>query len=46
MKKLEGVYVADSLENVGEYAKLGPGFGKALAFLPRTDLKSQPNGRY
>lgn len=46
MKKLEGVYVADSLENVGEYAKLGPGFGKAIAFLQRKDLKSLPNGRY
>ena len=46
MKKLEGVYVADSLENVGEYAKLGPGFGKAIAFLQRKNLKSLPNGRY
>ena len=46
MKKLEGVYVADSLENVGEYAQLGPGFEKAVAFLRRTDLKKLPNGRY
>ena len=46
MKKLEGVYVADSLENVGEYAKLGPGFEKAVAFLRRPDLKKLPNGRY
>ena len=46
MKKLEGVYVADSLENVGEYVKLGPGFEKAVAFLRRSDLRKLPNGRY
>ena len=46
MKKLDGVYVADSLENIGEYAQLGPGFEKAVAFLQRRNLKVLPNGRY
>jgi len=46
MRKLEGVYVADSLANIGEYAKLGPNFAKAVAFLLRSDLKNLPNGRY
>ena len=46
MKNEEGVYVKDSLANVADYAKLGPNFAKAVAFLQRKDLKSLPNGRY
>ena len=46
MKSMEGVYVADSLARIGDYAKLGPNFAKAVAFLNRRDLKSLPNGRY
>ena len=46
MKKLEGVYVSDSLERIGDYAKLGPHFAKAVAFLQRGDLRALPNGRY
>ena len=46
MKKLEGVYVSDSLERIGDYAKLGAHFAKAVEFLQRGDLKSLPNGRY
>ena len=46
MKKEDGVYIEDSLERIGDYAKLGPHFAKAVAFLQRKDLKSLPNGRY
>ena len=46
MNKLEGVYVCDSLERIGDYASLGPHFAKAVAFLRRKDLKFLPNGRY
>ena len=46
MKKQEGVYIKDSLERIGEYAKIGPHFEKAVAFLLRRDLRSLPNGRY
>ena len=46
MKKLEGVYIEDSLERIGDYAKLGPYFAKAVAFLRRRDLRALPNGRY
>ena len=46
MSKEDGVYVADSLERIGEYAKLGRNFAKAVAFLSRKDLRSLPNGRY
>ena len=46
MKELKGVYEVDSLERIGDYAKLGPHFAKAVAFLQRKDLKSLPNGRY
>ena len=46
MKKEDGVYVKDSLERIGEYAKFGPHFAKAVAFLQRRDLRSLPNGRY
>ena len=46
MKKEEGVYVSDSLERIGDYAKLGVHFAKAVEFLQRGDLKSLPNGRY
>ena len=46
MKKEDGVYVKDSLERIGDYAKLGPHFAKAVEFLSRKDLKSLPNGRY
>ena len=46
MKKEDGVYVRDSLERIGEYAKLGPHFAKAVEFLGRKNLRSLPNGRY
>ena len=46
MKKEDGVYIKDSLERIGEYAKIGSHFEKAVAFLRRRDLKSLPNGRY
>ena len=46
MKKLEGVYVKDSLANVGQYADYGVRFAKAVAFLQRRDLMRLPNGRY
>ena len=46
MKKIEGVYIADSLKNAGDYANLGAHFAKAVAFLRRPNLASLPNGRY
>ena len=46
MKILEGVYVKDSLSNVGSYANVGAHFAKAVAFLQRPNLMSLPNGRY
>ena len=46
MKKLEGVYVKDSLANAGAYADYGTHFAKAVAFLQRNDLMKLPNGRY
>ena len=46
MKKIESVFVADSLKNVGDYAQLGAHFAKAVAFLQRPDLMKLPNGRY
>ena len=46
MKKGEGVWIKDSLANVGVYAKLGKNFAKAVEFLGRKDLKNLPNGRY
>ena len=46
MKNLEGVYVSDSLERIGDYAKVGRNFAKAVEFLRRKDLRSLPNGRY
>ena len=46
MKKVEGVYVKDSLANVGQYADYGAHFAKAVAFLQRKDLMKLPNGRY
>ena len=46
MKKIEGVFVADSLKNVGDYAKTNEHFAKAVAFLQRPDLMKLPNGRY
>ena len=46
MKKLEGVYVKDSLANVAQYADYGAHFAKAVAFLQRKDLMRLPNGRY
>ena len=42
----EGVYIKDSLARIGEYAKLGKNFRKAVEFLARKDLRSLPNGRY
>ena len=46
MKNEDGVYVSGSLANIGECAKLGPHFAKAVEFLQRKDLKNLPNGRY
>lgn len=46
MKREEGVYIKDSLANVGAYAKLGKHFAKAVEFLRRKDLVNLPNGRY
>ena len=46
MKKEDGVYIADALERIGDYAKVGRHFAKAVEFLRRKDLKSLPNGRY
>ena len=46
MKKEDGVYIEDSLANVGECAALGKNFAKAVAFLGRKDLRNLPNGRY
>ena len=46
MKKEDGVYVKDALENVGAYANYGTHFAKAIAFLQRPDLMRLPNGRY
>ena len=46
MKKQDGVYVKDSLARIGDYAKLGPQFAKAVEFLQRKDLMRLPNGRY
>ena len=46
MKKEDGVYIKDSLERIGDYAKLGAHFAKAVEFLLRGDLRILPNGRY
>lgn len=46
MKREEGTWIKDSLANVGEYAKLGKNFAKAVEFLGRKGLRSLPNGRY
>ena len=46
MSKEDGVYIADSLANIGAYAKLGKNFAKAVEFLGRRNLMSLPNGRY
>ena len=46
MKKIDGVYVKDTLANVGQYADYGTHFAKAVAFLQRKDLMRLPNGRY
>ena len=46
MKKEDGVYIKDSLEHIGDYAKLGKNFAKAVEFLGRRNLMSLPNGRY
>ena len=46
MKKEDGVYVKDSLKRIGDYAKLGPYFARAVEFLQRKDLMRLPNGRY
>lgn len=46
MTKLAGVYLADSLENVGNLESLGPRFAVAVAFLRRTDLAQLSCGRY
>ena len=46
MEKEDGVYIKDSLANVGVYAKLGKNFAKAVEFLQRKDLMRLPNGRY
>ena len=46
MKRVEGVYVQDALENAGEYAGYGRHFAAAVAFLRRPDLLRLPLGRY
>ena len=46
MTKEEGVYVKDTLANVGKYAEYGTHFAKAAAFLSRKDLMTLPKGRY
>ena len=46
MKKEDGVYIKNALERIGDYAKVGRHFAKAVGFLQRKDLKSLPNGRY
>ena len=46
MKQEEGVWVKDSLANVGAYVNLGKNFAKAVEFLQRKDLMRLPNGRY
>ena len=46
MKKEDEVYVADSLANIGAYAKIGKNFARAIEFLQRRDLMRLPNGRY
>ena len=46
MEKEEGVWLKDSLANIGEYAKVGRHFAKAVAFLQRKDLRTLPLGRY
>ena len=46
MKIENGVYIKDSLANIGKYAGLGQHFAKAVEFLGRRNLMSLPNGRY
>ena len=46
MKRVEGGYVQDALENAGEYAGYGRHFAAAVAFLRRPDLLRLPLGRY
>ena len=46
MKKVDGVYVRDTLANAGKYADYGAHFAKAVEFLQRRDLMHLPNGRY
>ncbi len=46
MKKLDGVYVVDSLANIEDYAGYTTRFSKVVEFLSRKDLQRLPNGRY
>ena len=46
MKKIDGVYVKDTLANAGQYANYGRHFAKAVEFLARKDLMRLPIGRY
>lgn len=46
MKKIDGVYVKDTLANAGKYADYGRHFAKAVEFLGRKDLLHLPSGRY
>ena len=45
MKKSDGVYVIDSLANIGAYADLGRNFAKACGFLSKGDFSSLKPGR-
>ena len=45
MVKLEGTYVIDRLENIGEYAGLGANFAKACEFIAKGDFGSLKPGR-
>jgi len=45
MVKLDGVYVIDRLENIGEYVGLGANFAKACEFIAKGDFDSLKLGR-
>ncbi len=45
MKALDGVYVVDSLENIGNYAAIGPNFAKACGFVARGGFDKLKPGR-
>jgi len=45
MEKADGVYVIDSLANIGAYAGLGRNFAKACEFLAKGDFSALKPGR-